>query len=66
MAEAAAWTRVRESAGGPAIPKAIDLSQFEGRLGYKFFLEDGRTYWVDAESGALRGELAPDAGPVRR
>jgi len=61
VAEAAAWTRVRESAGGPAIPRAIDLSQFEGRLGYKFFLEDGRIYWVDAESGALRGELAPDA-----
>jgi len=61
VGEAAALTRVRKSAGGPAIPKAIVLSQFDGRPGYKFLLEDGRTYWVDAESGALRGELTPDA-----
>ncbi len=61
VGEAAALTSVRKFAGGPAIPKAINVAQFEGRPGYKFILEDGRTYWVDAESGALRGELTPDA-----
>jgi len=59
--EAAAWARVRESAQGAAIPRAIALTQLEGRPGYKFLLEDGRTYWVDAESAALRRELTPDA-----
>jgi len=52
---------VRKAAGGLAIPRAIVLSQFEGRPGYEFLLEDGRTFWVDAESGALRGELTLDA-----
>ena len=43
------------------IPKAIDLRQVDAHPGYRVLLEDGRTYWVDAESGALRGELTPQA-----
>lgn len=61
VGEAAAWKSVRESAGEPGLPRAIALSQFEGRPGYTFLLEGGRTYWVDAERGTLRGELTPDA-----
>jgi hypothetical protein len=55
--ERAAWARLRQFAPAPVIPKAIDLSQFGGRPGYTFLLEDGRAYWVDAASGAPRGEL---------
>jgi hypothetical protein len=61
VGEPTALITVRAAAGSPVIPKAIDLRQVDGRPGYRFVLEDGRTYWVDAESGALRGELTPQA-----
>lgn len=65
VGEAAALTNVRAATGAPRAPpavivKAIDLRQLDGRPGYRVLLEDGRTYWVDAESGAVRGELAPE------
>ncbi len=58
--ERAAWARLRQFAPPPVVPKAIDLSQLGGRLGYTFLLADGRSYWVDASSGVPRGDLTPE------
>jgi hypothetical protein len=37
---------------------AIDVLQVRGRPGYDFHLADGREFWVDAEEGDVRSELA--------
>ena len=63
VGEAAALTNVSAATGAPprVIVKAIDLRQLDGHPGYRVLLQDGRAYWVDAESGTVRGELAPEA-----
>ncbi len=44
--------------GGAAwVPVAIDLAVVGGAPGYAVHLASGGTYWVDAETGARRGEL---------
>ncbi len=65
VGEAAALTNLRAFAGGVVIPRAIDIDQLDRRPGYRFILDDGRTYWVDAETGAPRGDLtAKQVGEV--
>jgi hypothetical protein len=58
IGEAAAWDSLRARMPGTGLPRAVDLSQFDGRPGYEFILADGRTFWVDAASGITRGDLA--------
>jgi hypothetical protein len=57
LSEAEAISRLRESNLG-GTPVAIDFYQFQGRPGFDVHLSDGREFWVDAESGAVRGEIA--------
>jgi hypothetical protein len=59
VGEAEAWDSLRAVAGGLTLPRAIDLMQFDGRPGYQFRFDDGREFWVDAETGVPRTELAP-------
>jgi hypothetical protein len=59
VGERQAWDALREIAGDVAFPRAIDLMQFDGQPGYHFRLHDGRTFWVDAQTGVPRTELAP-------
>lgn len=59
IGEAQAWDSLRAMAGGLTLPRAIDLMQFDGRPGYEFRLEDGRSFWVDAQTGRPRAELSP-------
>lgn len=58
--EAAALKTLRAFATGTVIPRAIDLVQLDGRPGYKFHLDDGRAFWIDADDGAPRSELSPE------
>jgi uncharacterized membrane protein YkoI len=58
--EAQALRTVRRESPGRSSPVAIELVQVDGRPGYKLLLVDGRTYWVDAETGVPRGELPED------
>lgn len=57
LGEAEALARLRHWLGGQAFPVAVDLEQVEGKPGYIFLLQDGRDYWVDAETGEPRGQL---------
>jgi hypothetical protein len=60
VGEVAALASLRAATGGVVIPRAIDVDQLDQRPGYRFLLADGRTYWVDAETRAPRGELGPE------
>ncbi len=66
LSEAEALARLRQVTDVGAEPVAIDFYQFQGRPGFDVHLSDGREFWVDAVSGAVRGELtrqaAEDAG----
>jgi hypothetical protein len=63
-----AWDRVRIGErealhgleawlGAPVNVVAIDLTALATALGYDVHFADGREYWVDAETGAPRGDL---------
>ncbi len=57
LTEAEALARLRSGNGSRASPVAIDLLQFDARPGFEIHQADGRTAWVDAESGESRGEI---------
>ncbi len=61
IGEADALRHLRSSVGSSVIPRAIDLVQLDGRPGYKFWLTNGPSYWVDAGDGSSRGELSGKA-----
>ncbi|HEV8196726.1 MAG TPA: hypothetical protein VGP87_08820 [Gemmatimonadales bacterium] len=52
-----ALARLRQTDSTALVPSAVDLVQLDGHPGYQFFFSEGRSLWVDAESGAPRGEL---------
>ena len=65
------WTAIRVSerdaavalaaaVNEPVLPSAVDLTTLDGRPGYVFHLRGGTERWVDAETGAPRGELGAD------
>lgn len=60
VTEAEAIERLRTQRNTVSSPIAIDLLQFRGAPGYDFHLSDGHEYWVDAVSGAVRGEMTAD------
>jgi hypothetical protein len=62
------WSAIRlteraalSAVGDSAAPIAIDLLQTGGRPGYLVSLVNGRSAWVDAQSGAVRQDLSPDS-----
>jgi hypothetical protein len=57
LRESDAAARVRSQSGAASTPVAIDLAQVAGRPGYVFHLLNGNELWVDAATGAVRGEL---------
>jgi hypothetical protein len=66
LSEAEALARLHQATHGGAEPVAIDFYQFQGLPGFDIHLSDRREFWVDAVSGAVRGQLtrreAEDAG----
>jgi len=50
--------RLAATGEAAAAPVAVDLVALEGRVGYEVHFQDRREVWVDATTGAVRGEIA--------
>ena len=51
---------VHMSATPKPLPVAIDFTHLQGRPGYVVHLQGNHQYWVDAVSGATRGEMSAE------